>query len=105
MGRRYKNLHDRLRYRTDLRLLEVVQHGRPAFNANGEPVLDDEGNQMRHPPTSADLNAAIKRLKDVGLTEPDVEDQSTTRAVAKRLRSKGRKSDESDVAGRIANEG
>jgi hypothetical protein len=107
VGRRRKNLHDTLRYQVDLRLVELIQHGRPVFDGNGSPVIGDDGKQMRQPPTSADLNAAIKRLKDVGHTEADTE-QNQTKKIIDSMRRAGHKPTEDNnegVAGRIPAEG
>jgi len=106
MGRRYRNLHDKLRYRTDKLLLELVQHGRRVFDGNGQPVMDDNGEQMRQPATAADISNAIKRLKDVGHTDTDTEGQSPLGPIVRRMKNENSsRKGESDVAARIGNEG
>jgi hypothetical protein len=105
MGRREKHVHDKLLHSTDKRLLDLMRYGRPAFDGNGHPVLDDQGNHIRTPPTASDMANAIKRLRDVGLTKADSE--RSQMSVIERIRYEhGAKDDDEDgpIAGRIEKE-
>jgi hypothetical protein len=111
MGRREKNLHDKLRYHTDMQLLNLIRHGRPVFDGNNMPVLDDQGNQLRQPPTGSDIANAIKRLRDVGQVQGDSASNpsGTHGEIMQRLRKqnmKGRTPErDMNIAGRIEQEG
>ena len=58
-----------LTYFVDKQLLDIVKNGRPAFDSKGRPVFDHDGNQIRRPPTAADLKTAIDRLKTMGIKD------------------------------------
>ena len=52
--------------RFDRQLLKLITQGRAAFDQNGSPVLDDQGQQFMKPPTAADLAVIRGRLRDCG---------------------------------------
>lgn len=62
-------VHQRLQEAVEKQLLDIVKNGRPAFDANGAPVLDDDGRHLRRPASAADLKAAISYLSMVGVTK------------------------------------
>jgi hypothetical protein len=112
MGRRRKHLHDDLRYYTDLKLVEIVRHGRPVFDGNGQPVFDAAGNQVYQPPSASDLSAAIKRLRDVGHIADDARkpNDAPLKNIVQQMREKGGGDPDDDgggdpIAGRIPETG
>lgn len=61
--RKIKNVGPKISDTLAARLLDVLRHGRPAFDANGCPVLDDDGNPVMRPPSNADFKIALDWLK------------------------------------------
>lgn len=48
-------------------LLDIIANGRIVQDKDGQPVLGADGKPMRERPSAADLNAAINRLKYLGI--------------------------------------
>lgn len=75
MGQRRKNLPDKNAYLLDCHFNDMLKKGRPLVNpSTGEPLLDDNGQQLYGPLTAADLNAIRGRLKDCGMRETEATD-------------------------------
>jgi len=61
-------IHQALSDAVDEGLLEVIK-GRLVRDADGNVMLDPDGKPLRERPSAADFNAAINRLKSLGITK------------------------------------
>ena len=84
--RERKSVRDRLSEKLDRQLLKLLR-GRPAFLANGEPVLDADGKQVMKPPSAADLDVIAKRLRNLA-QKPEVPEETWVERIKRRAGGK-----------------
>lgn len=68
-------------------LLDVIKNGQTATDAEGNVILDAENKPVRVTPSAAMINAAIKRLQNLGVTK-EVTPTSTTAKLADAIRDR-----------------
>ena len=65
---RRRPVEERLAVHLDRRLFDMMRHGRHAVNPKtGQPMFDENGNEIRVTPSAADFAAAIRRLSQLGI--------------------------------------
>jgi len=74
MPRKTPNISKKIADALARQLLDVLRHGRPAFDAKGDPIVDAEGKQLRRPATHQDFAAAIKYLEHNDIKADDARD-------------------------------
>ena len=79
----------------DQQLLDILEHGRPAIDSRtGLPAVDDDGKQITKPPSAADLQAARRRLADLGVKTSDGDPSLDIAAALQRIRLQDERTDD-----------
>ncbi len=61
-------LHREISELADLKLRDWLKNGRPAVGPDGQPVLDESGNQTYRELSATEMQCVLRRLEKLGIT-------------------------------------